>query len=141
MNDWLVVDASVVIKAFVSEDGSEAAAAIWSSEANLAAPAHALAEVGEALRRKLARGEISDLQMSEACLALPGSFVSISLDSLFGPAMEISRSLSVGFYDALYIAAAERHDCRLATADLRLLGATKGSVWEGRLVKLEAFAG
>ena len=97
--------------------------------------------MGEALRRKWVRGEISDLQVREACLALPASFVSISLDSLLGPAMEISRTLSIGFYDALYIAAADRHDCRLATADLRLLGAAKGSAWERRLAALETFAG
>lgn len=58
MNDWIVVDASVVIKAFVTERDSDAADNLWASGLLLVAPAHALAEVGEALRRKLAREEI-----------------------------------------------------------------------------------
>jgi predicted nucleic acid-binding protein len=42
MNDWLIVDASVIIKAFVEEPGSDLAGLIWQSDAILAAPAHAL---------------------------------------------------------------------------------------------------
>ena len=71
MNEWLVVDASVIIKAFVSEESSGSASSIWSSDAILAVPSHALAEVGEALRRKRAKNEITELQLAEVCLVLP----------------------------------------------------------------------
>jgi predicted nucleic acid-binding protein len=139
MNDWLVVDASVIIKAFVAEEGSAQAALIWSSESFLAVPAHALAEVGEALRKKRARGEITEEQLSEICLAMPGSFLAIGLDDLFAAAMEIARQVPIGFYDCLYLASAERLDCLLVTADAKLVSAAAGSIWQPRILPLSVY--
>jgi predicted nucleic acid-binding protein len=139
MNEWLVVDASVIIKAFVAEQGSAAASAVWSSEKLLAAPSHALAEVGEALRRKRLKNEITETQLVEACLVLPRSLLAIDLDELFVPAMEITREVHVGFYDCLYLAAADRLDCQIVTADAKLISAAAGSAWEPRILELEAY--
>jgi predicted nucleic acid-binding protein len=138
MNEWLVVDASVILKAFVQEEGSDHAGLIWSSETFLAAPAHALAEVGEALRRKWARGEVTEAQIAEACLAVPGSILSIAVDMLFEPAMAIARAIPVGFYDCLYLAAADRLDCRLVTADRKFLSAAVGTEWIAQMLPLDS---
>ena len=140
MNDWLIVDASVIIKAFVEEPGSDLAGLIWQSDAILAAPAHALAEVGEALRRKRKRNEIREEQWREISLVVPGSFISIGLDDLFEPAMRITTELSQSFYDSLYLAAAERWECALVTADESLVRAAVGSVWQARILTLQDYA-
>lgn len=137
MNEWLVVDASVILKAFVEEPGSDKASLIWSADVFLAAPGHALAEVGEALRRKQARGEVSAEQLQAACLAIPGSILSIGVDAIFEPAMRIAAEIPAGFYDCLYLAAADRLDCPLVTADLKLLSAMSGTRWRGRALTLD----
>jgi predicted nucleic acid-binding protein len=139
MNEWVVVDASVIVKAFVSEVGSEAAGRLWSSDILLVAPAHALAEVGEALRRKRAREEITGAQLQEAARALPGTVLPIGLAALFEAAMTVAMQLSLSFYDALYVAAAERWDCQLVTADERIISTTANSQWSGKILKLEDY--
>ena len=140
MSDWLVIDANVIVKAFVAEPDSQAAELVWASDFILAAPAHALAEVGEVLRRKRSRGEIAEQQQREIARFLPGSFTAIGLDRLFEPAMEISSEVSQSFYDCLYLAAAESWDCLMVTADERFVDAVAKTSLRARVHFLHDFA-
>lgn len=139
MSEWLIVDANVIVKAFVAEAESEAAGRLWSSDVLLAAPAHALAEVGEVLRRKQMQKQISPDQWREASLVLPGSILSIGLAEIFELAMTASLELAQSFYDALYLAAADRWDCLFVTADKRLLIAVEDTRWQARVQGLLAY--
>src|SRR5215216_812946 len=65
-----VVDASVLIKAFVEELGSTRAAHVLGTVDPLHAPAHALAEVAEFLLRKSRRGEFDGRRIGEAIFAV-----------------------------------------------------------------------
>lgn len=130
MNEWLIVDANVIVKAFVEEIGSEQAGRLWFSDTMLAAPAHALGEVGEVIRKKRRLNQVSQEQWQEIALTLPGAVLPIALDDIFVTAMEIAFELSQSFYDCLYLAAAERWDCPFITADDRLLKATAKTRWE-----------
>jgi predicted nucleic acid-binding protein len=139
MTDWLVVDASVIVKAFIAENDSDAAARIWSSTALLAAPSHALAEVGEVLRRKLLQSQITESQLAQASIELPRSLVSVGLEELFGPAMEMARRVRLSFYDCLYVVAAEKLDCLFVTADEKLIAIAGGGVWRARVRALREY--
>jgi predicted nucleic acid-binding protein len=139
MSERLIVDASVIIKAFVDEIDSDAADALWSSDVLLAAPAHALAEVGEALRRKLKQGEVTAEQWEEIAVALPGVLVSMPLDPLLEPSMRIATELQLGFYDSLYLAAAGTWDCGLVTADEKLANAAANTAWEPYVILLREY--
>lgn len=137
MAEWLIVDASVIVKAFIAEDGSENANRIWYSERMLAAPAHALGEVGEVIRRKLKAGEVTEEQWHAISHALPGSILPIALDEIFLSAMDIALELSQSFYDCLYLAAAFRWSCPFVTADERLMKAAAGSRWGPTILSLD----
>jgi predicted nucleic acid-binding protein len=138
MNDWLIVDANVIVKGFVTEDGSEQGM-VWSSEAMLAAPAHALGEFGEVIRRKRMLNQITEEQWREIALNLPGAILPIALDDIFERAMEIMLKLAQSFYDCLYLAAAERWGCSLITADERLVSAAANTEWEPSIRSLADF--
>jgi predicted nucleic acid-binding protein len=48
----------------------------------------------------------------------------------------IAHEIGETVYDALYLAVAEAHECRVVTADHELLDAVAGTPWEGRVVAL-----
>ena len=54
--------------------------------------------------------------------------------------MRITTELSQSFYDSLYLAAAERWECALVTADQSLVRAAVGSVWQARVLTLQDYA-
>jgi predicted nucleic acid-binding protein len=134
----VVVDANVVVKWYVEEPGSDEARTVAELDGLLVAPGHALAEIGEVLLRYFRRGELGPDQLEIIKTALPGTLVLVPLDELFEPALEIGAALRVSFYDALYVAAAERWDTVLITADRPLVGAAGASPrWRDRVVALD----
>ena len=139
MNE-VVVDASVVVKAFVQEADSAAAGALWSSEDRLFAPAHALAEVGAVLTRKERRGEISPAQVDQIASALPGALRPLALDALFDLGLLLSRQLPHGFYDSLYLAAAVKRGCVLITADEKFVRSVAPTAWRDHIRSLREYA-
>lgn len=133
MDDWVIVDANVIVKAFVEEPASALAGRLWASDTLLGAPAHALAEVGEVIRRKRTAGQVTDQQLLEISLALPGAINAIGLDDLFNAAMEIALEVSQSFYDCLYLAAADRWDCPFITADDKFRNSVARTRWQQRV--------
>ncbi|RIK86177.1 MAG: PIN domain nuclease [Planctomycetota bacterium] len=118
----LVVDASVLVKLFIAEEGSrDAAAAVKRADA-LAAPDLLWAEVGNTLWKYVRRGDLSahhaeqiaaDMLQTPIEIAASGDLI----ESALTIAVETDRSV----YDCLYLALAVRRQCRLLTADARLV--------------------
>lgn len=123
----LVIDANVVVKWFLDEPGSEQARAYFNSVEPLLAPAHMLAEVGEALVRSWRKGELPQEQLDLARVVLRQTFVVLPLGDLISSALDIAIAAQISHYEALYVAAAERRDTHLITDDRVLLRKLAGT--------------
>jgi predicted nucleic acid-binding protein len=117
-----VVDASVVVTVLAdAEHASWAEAQLESGSAgrSLWAPHLIDAEVGQALRRRVAAGGMGEDRADAALLDLARlPLRRIDHVGLLGRAWELRHNLS--FYDALYVVLAERLDAPLLTLDGRL---------------------
>ena len=126
----LIVDASVALKWFAEEIGSDKADAVLASPEDLHAPDLLLAELGNALRKKVRSGVVKRQQALEALQNAPRYFVQLHpLPGLALRAAEIALELQHPIYDCFYLALAERERCAMVTADERLLrkaGTIKG---------------
>lgn len=133
-----VVDASVVVKWFVEEEGSSAAAALLRA-AKLMAPDLLAAESANILWKKVARGELSRAEAVTAARLIERSDIEfICSRGLIAAATALAINLGHPAYDCLYLALAAERDCPFVTADERLarkLG-TQPSSHSARLVRL-----
>jgi predicted nucleic acid-binding protein len=130
----IVVDASVAVKWFVPEDGDESARALLAAhDGAFFAPAHAIAEVGGALARSHRLGAISSEHARRALEYLRGHVRFVPTEDLASPALDITLAHGISIYDALYVAAADRHDAPLVTADIRLIRALAASPFAERV--------
>jgi predicted nucleic acid-binding protein len=136
----LVLDASVAIKWFKQESGSDAAERLVLLN-TLVAPDLLLAEVGNASRRAVRLGLMTEAQMLDTLHALQ-RYVSDfgAIGPLIPRALAIARDLDHPIYDCIYIALAEREGAPLVTADRRLLARVAGTAWAGTVRPLAAFA-
>jgi predicted nucleic acid-binding protein len=135
----LVIDASVIVKAFVEEEGSAEASEVFFSENVLAAPAHALAEVGEVLCRKLKAGDLAAGQLSEILAALPGAVPTVQLDEILEQAVLTAEATGTSVYDCLYLVTAMRNACSFVTADQRLVRKLAGTTFGKSVTDLRTF--
>ncbi len=128
MSAAFVVDASVGNKLFLKEEDTEAAEALFNSDATLLVPDLFHIECANILWKRVARGlyaletareNIADLQ----AMALPTTPTS----GLMARALELACRYGVTAYDACYLALAELHGIPLVTADARLHTALIGS--------------
>ncbi len=136
-----VLDCSVAVKWFVPEDLSDLALAVLSrfdaGELTFRAPESILAEFGHALRKAVTRGLIS----AERSHAIVEYFVELPIETvpmrpLAHAAMQLTTRHMSTFYDALYIALAERDNLLVLTADRPLTNAFASL---DRTVHLSAF--
>jgi predicted nucleic acid-binding protein len=114
----LIVDASVVLKWVLPEDGTDRARALVMQD-TLAAPDLLWIECANVLWVKARRGQIAmdDARSAlEAIRATP--IVVLPVVELAAPALEIAAALDHSAYDSLYLAAALQENCVLVTADL-----------------------
>ncbi|MEA2024682.1 MAG: type II toxin-antitoxin system VapC family toxin [Actinomycetota bacterium] len=119
-----VLDASVVVDAFVSDsDLGEAARDQIDRQRTLFAPTILRAEVLSALRSLTLREVIPEMRGRRAIDQLRRlSVVGFPIEPLMGRIWELRSTISV--YDAWYVALAERLSTTLVTMDRRLAGAT-----------------
>jgi predicted nucleic acid-binding protein len=120
----LVLDASVPVKWFLPEEGSDQAAALLNGAKKLFAPALIRVEVGAALTRKVRIGEVPASVIRPHCVAWPRMLdqriIELFSDELIYPrAVELAFELSHPFQDCLYLSLAIRLDAPLVTADRR----------------------
>ena len=134
MSGTVVVDASVAVKWFVSEEYSDVASALLRSwderEIKTVAPHLLPFEVSNALYRKVARKEISQIDASRLVanlLAVQLEFHDVS--HLHARAIELAGELGQRTaYDSHYLALAEALDCEFWTADRRFYRAAGRSI-------------
>lgn len=125
-----VVDASVALKWVLDEPHAVVARAIHAEfvagSRELIAPDVFPAECGHALfraeRRKVIEQGDGALHMVDISRHLPELHSSVPL---LGRAAKLAERLRISFYDCLYLALAERENCRVITADERLANSSE----------------
>jgi predicted nucleic acid-binding protein len=137
----LVVDASVVIKLYVPEEGSEAALALVSADPVRLIPAHGLAQIAESLSRKVRQGLVARTQAEAVVSRLHLRFEQVPLDALIVPATNLAIETGASVYDTLYVALAAAENCRLVTADRRLVEKLSNTPHAGLLSLLDSSIG
>ncbi len=121
----LVVDASIVAKWVMDEDGSDRALALR-HEAGLIAPSLIVSEVGNALWKAVRRGEVKNADAIAALGVAFGPFDAlVPSEDLGVRALELAIALEHPVYDCVYLALAERERAPIITADRALLRAAK----------------
>ena len=134
----IVVDASVAVKWFVPEPGTEQAEALLASDEPRAAPEHISVEVGQALLRHYRKGNITLDHCPLALTQLPDLVTLFPTEALAVSALNIAADAGCSSYDALYLAAAERWACAVMTADAKLVAQLSETSWQSRARLLEA---
>ncbi len=130
-----VLDASVLAKWFVPEVHTEEALRYGVGGHELMAPDLILSELGNILWKKVRRREIS-VAMGRRIIAKVTETPPLVLyppHALLGPALEIAIEVDRSVYDSLYLALAVIQNCRLVTADRKLLNSLRRGPLEDRL--------
>ncbi len=120
-----ILDCSVAIRWFVAQTHWQAAALLLDrfsrGETTFVAPDVIIPEFGHVMRKLVVGGKLS----AEQGHAFLGSFLALPVEmkparSLASRALELAFEHSATFYDALYVALAEREDVKVVTADDRM---------------------
>ena len=120
----VVVDASVVIKWFVPEAGSDAASRLLASGDRLAAPDLLFAEIANAIWKKVVRGQLTRAESQRLISDIEKIAVATTpCRALANDAHAIALITSRSVYDSMYVALALRLDTRVITADERFFHA------------------
>jgi predicted nucleic acid-binding protein len=126
----VVVDASVAIKWFIDEPGSEVARRLWGDEPDLLAPDLLVPEVCNAAWRKVRLGESHPTQAKQIAQRLRHGVLALRPTApLATRAMELALDLDHPVYDCFYLALAESEQAVLVTADRRLEGRLRATSW------------
>ena len=118
-----VVDASVAIKWYLTEEHSAAAALLLADEHERIAPELIIVESAQVLAKRQRLGEISVPDAQASLVALRDSTHLQGCISLVSAALDIALTHHRSVYDSLYVALAMRDGCQLVTADRRLYNA------------------
>lgn len=133
-----VVDASVAVKWFLTEEHAEAARRLLSAGLDLSSPDLVRAEFGNVMWKRWRRGDLSAEAVGAALDHLGRLPLKIETsEPLVSTAWEIARRFDRSFYDSLYIALAVRADCSLVTADRSLYNSLRDGDLAERLVWVE----
>lgn len=124
----LVIDASVIIKAYVpeilSEKAEEVMSRLNSGELELLAPDLIYAETGNILWKKRRLRELESAEVDEIVDAIAALPIIIEQSLPIMPlSVSIAMHCNVSVYDAMYVAVANLYKTRMITADRRLVDA------------------
>ena len=137
----LVVDASVAVKWFVSQDASDQAERILASAHVLHAPDLMRIEAANGFWKHVTAGHIQ-LDQARQAIGELSRVINVWHGSadLLGPAFTISHELGHPIYDCIYLALASALDAPMVTADARLLARVAESTHSRSCVALEEFS-
>jgi predicted nucleic acid-binding protein len=137
----LVVDASVALKWFLTEEPQAAQAlAIVQDGTTLIAPDFLVAEVCNAAWRSARLGRITQAQVDEIAASLPRFFDAlVSATGLAPRAVAIAGQLDHPVYDCFYLALAEKEQSNLVTADMQLVGKVRATPWQPLAISLSEY--
>ena len=122
----LVIDASVVIKWFVSEPDSDAALRLLDVEKRFLAPDHVFAETVNVVWKHVRRRHFSTAFGYDVVAKIGRAAANVDVVSchdLIADAYKIALHYDRSVYDAMYVALAMQRKTRLITADTRLYNA------------------
>ena len=133
----LVVDASVAVRWYVDGSKFESARNVLTANETLIAPDLLIPEFCNAMWQIQRVGQISVEQGQHAIRHVATVFMRLySSIALRDRAYAIAMELDHPAYDCFYLALADAEDCRLVTADRRLVAATQHTEWSKRLQAL-----
>jgi predicted nucleic acid-binding protein len=137
----LVVDASVALKWFLSEEPhASQALALVQDGSTLIAPDFLITEVCNAAWRSARLGRMSQAQVDEIAASLPRFFDALVSATRLAPrAVAIAGHIDHPVYDCLYLALAEAERASLITADMQLLGKVRATSWEQWAMNLSEY--
>jgi predicted nucleic acid-binding protein len=128
----IVADASAVTEVLLRRPPAASVRAILAEHAEVHVPEHFHIEVMSALRRRLLRGELSEVGAARGLASLAElRALSYPGRELIAPIWRLRANLSV--YDAAYLALAQRLDVGLVTLDA---GLAEAAARDGRLVSV-----
>ncbi len=132
----IVADASVALKWFKDEAGSDAARDLLLHEP-LVAPELILPEVLDAGWKAVRLGLMLPAQLDAMAGELAPCFVRLAgLTPLAAAAARAALEIDHPVYDCFYLALAELESAPLVTADTRLVARTRGTRWAGLVATL-----
>jgi predicted nucleic acid-binding protein len=130
-----VVDASLAVKWFAREPGSDAAAALLAGRQALAAPDIMPLEVANALWKKVQRHDVEADDVAPALTRLLGLDIVLSPTAdLLQPAIRMALEIVHPVHDCLYLVLALERGAPVASADVRLRNAARMCglrLWKG----------
>ena len=122
----VVFDGCIAIKWFFDEVDSAEARALGRIYPDTIAPSLILAEIGNAVWKRIHRKEVGETEAMRIGKAAPRFFGElVPIEQLQARAFEIMVKLPHPIYDCLYLALAERERVPLVTVDQRLIEAGK----------------
>lgn len=139
MSRW-VVDASVAIKWFLIEPQFEAAARLLDDKNSLACPDLLFCEVGNALWKRVRRGDLSQDEGHSMLNALTRARIEVhvcSSSQLLALAFQVALETKASFYDSTYVSLATLIGWPLVTADRKLLERLAGTSYARLLCWVE----
>lgn len=123
----LVVDASVVVKWVVTEEGTEEAVSLL-SRPRLSAPDLLMAECANILWKKVRRSELTVEEAAISARIIQRADVELyPMRALTEASAKLAVDLDHPAYDCFYLALAMSHGWHFVTADLRFLNKVRQS--------------
>ena len=140
MTDY-IVDASVVAKWLIREADSARARALINPEYFLRAPDLLMAELGNILWKRAARGDLSAGESGELLKEFLQNHIDVTVRLLpsrlvIKQALLIAAAERHSIYDCIYLALAVQARCVLITADDLLVKAVRGDMLKPHIISL-----
>ena len=130
-----MIDASVVVKWVVEEDGT--AEALSLRRLRLTAPDLLIPECANILWKKVRRGELDAAEARIAAGLLERADVELHpTRRLVEPALRLAMAMGHPAYDCFYLALAHATGCDFVTADLKLCARVQAHGYLGRTIPL-----
>ena len=130
----MIIDASIAFKWLLPEEAADEARE-WISRAELIAPTLIHAEIGNAIWKRVHRGQVvaSGSEIAEQLKKIAAIVRTVNETPLLPRAVEMAVELGHPVYDCVYLAVAESLDDELLTADERFVRALDGSALAARI--------